>query len=123
MSAQPLFRAAFFTMADGWKQGWCPLRDGRAEKRSVHAGSGAQDTAADNEALPAPASRDSEDAASSQTSHTQKDEQRFHPHEARDSPVHRGGRQTRQYRLEQGVSCQNASAECDEESLHVDNDH
>lgn len=65
-------------MADGWKQGWCPLRDGRAEKRSVHAVERRSDTA-DNEALPAPASRDSEDAVLSETSHTQKDEHQTIP--------------------------------------------
>ena len=60
-------------MANGWKQGWCPLRDGRAEKRSVHAAEQRSDIA-DNEALPAPARADSEDAVLSETSHTQKDE-------------------------------------------------
>lgn len=84
-------------MADGWKQGWVST-EGRKSREEVGPRGERRSDTADNEALPAPASRDLVSHVLSETSHTQKDEQRFHPHEARDEPAHRGGRQTRQYR-------------------------
>lgn len=59
-------------MANRRKQGWCPLRDRRAEKMwSVHTVDRYSDITGE-EVLPAPARMNSEDVMLSEISHTQK---------------------------------------------------